>query len=423
MADEQSTIEQSLDKKTLYQRIKAYRQAECVQFDDTEENTITNNDIVKQNVKSKKRKKTAEPMSIERYYAEFTPDKLRLIDPWSPNKYLDYYSKVLPALRSFTNQSEGYKPVAIENNLPFLISTNQIARDCVKCTIYNQPHKRYLVPVGTNKLPMWWCEHDQYLEGGGTFNRYKQYGAVLWTLEDLIQRPNLVQTMRSLYYHNVIRYNDNKLYFWTKRWDEIAAFNAVIDIDVTYKHTSDMYKIDDKVDQPRYNVSFDMLSKIVDKLKEHDTQVKIHSSGNGWQLITQKISIATDNIPKYETIYVDKPIEIVTENDDGTTETKIVSIHTQFWNKVMQSIVDIQDAIIRPIVEKYDKYFELDAKKPYANKLYKCPGSLHQRLDYIAKPTNLDEINSHTAKEFQTLVDPQPVIDSNKPYDLFKPWR
>ncbi len=416
---EQITIEQSIGKKTLAERIREYRKADNINIDETEDLTIEY--IQKPKItKPKKPRKIKEPMSMERYYAEFTPDKLKTIDTWTTDKYLQYYSNVLHQIKSFMNPPDGYKPIAIENNIPFLLETSQITRTC-KCKYHNEPHTKYLLPVGTNKLSMFWCEHDPVFEGSSIFNRYKVYGKVLWSIDDIIKKPNLIKTMRSLYYHSAIRYNEYKPLFWTKRWNEISAFNAVVDIDITDKHRADIYQKEDKWGHSRYDMSFEMLSKISQSLTNIGIKHKIRSSGNGWYFEFEKIIITEHNIPKYDNIYADKDEEIITNNNDGTTDIKIVKKEDAFWNRVANTIKEIKDNTIRPIVEEYHKYFTVDIDRPYPNKLYKGPYSLHQRLDYIAKPTNLDEINDNTSKEFQDLCSPDHVF--NNTIEYWKEWR
>ncbi len=419
----QTTIEQSAGHKTLYERMREYRKKNNIVAEEDLEEPITQQ--LPKPKKVKKQRKPAEPMSMERYITEFTPDKLKTIDTWTSDKYVLYYSKVLPALKGFMNTVDGYKPVALENNIPYLLETNQITRPCIKCKLSDEPHKKYLLPADKNKLSMFWCELDPLLQGTSVWNRWKVFKQILWSIDDIISKPNMMKTMRSLYYQSAIRYSDRKSLYWTNTWSEISAVNGIVDIDITDKNKADIYEKEDKWGHSRYDVSFEMLSKIADALTKAGIRFKIRSSGNGWYFELEKITIKDHNKPQYENIYCGEDEITITENADGTVDTKTTKKEIVFWNRVMNSIQYVKDCIIRPIIEdNYSKYFELDGGKPNPMKLYKSPESLHQRLDYVAKFTNLDEINDNTAEEFKDLCNPEYIIDGTATVaDHFKTWR
>lgn len=369
-----------------------------------------------------------------------TIDELKKIDYWTSEQYKQYYTKLIPIYRDWYMRESMFRPVVIGNNITHRIEDKYITKKKSKgdCAYNNEEHLHYLASSGS-KLAYQLCPYSVKrnkqgeimkkklrLSTEGTFSRYKDYwGRVLYNIEDIINKPNILKTARTFYYYTSYRPCILKDTKWEARWNQVVAMNFVFDIDITDKDKVSLFDMESKWGHSRYCKSFEMLTEVCEILDKLDIKYRIQTSGNGWYVILEKIDYAM-NTTDYSSLYYgddfEQQVEVV--NDDRTTsyETRIVKKHEAFWHKVIAGMSLFKKEYFKEINNKYQKYFKFDFRTIAPANYVKTPYSLHQRLDIVAKPTNLDEINDNTDKEFMELCNPNRVLVMPNT-DFFKEWK
>jgi len=313
--------------------------------------------------------------------------KLKEIDFWTPDQYLQYYTKLMPVLKGWYNQPEGYRPVVMGRNISWWLAVGETRR---KCRCYKVcPENKDITPesahmilsqTANDKMSCWVCEFNPKRQLSSGWERYYNINSrILWTIDMVKSRIGILSTIRSMYWQPAIRDYSLANRPTDKSWNEITALNLVLDIDIIDKNTKSVF------DKDMWNTLFDMMVDIGDMLENEDIGYKIQFSGNGCYFITNKI-VEKDEIKEGE-------------------------LREQFWNIIVSGWADWINCEVKKLEEKH-KNFTIEGREPYTMMFLKAPFSLHQRLDVSAVPMSIDMINGMGSKEFEEICSPGYVIQN-----------
>lgn len=323
-------------------------------------------------------------------------NKLKEIDPWTPGQYLQYYTRLMPVLKKWYNVPEGYRPVVMGRNISWWLAMGETRRKC-RChkacpeekDINPQSAHMILTQAYNDKMSCWTCEFNCKRQLSSGWERYYNIGnRILWNINMVESKINMLSTIRSMYWQPAIRdYNliDTPT---DKSWNEIMALNLVFDIDIVDKNENSIF------DKKIWDTFFDVLCDTGDMLEQEDIEYKIQFSGNGCYFITSKV-IEKDEIQEGET-------------------------REQFWNIMAAGWADWINSEVK-YIEDINKNFTIDGREPYTMQFLKTPFSLHQRLDVSAIPISIDMINGMKSDEFSHICSPDYVI--NNIDELLKAWK
>lgn len=323
-------------------------------------------------------------------------DKLKEIDFWSPDQYLQYYTKLMPVFKRWYNQAEGYRPVVMGRNISWWIANGDTRR---KCRCYKAcPEEKdvnkddtYMILTQSynDKMSCWSCEFNQKRQLSSGWERYYNISSkILWTIDMVESKMGILSTIRSIYWQPAIR--DYSLIDkpTNKSWHEITALNTVLDIDVVDKNNSSIFE------KEIWDGLFVMLDDVGGILEDEDIGYKIQFSGNGCYFIVNKI-VEKDAIEEGES-------------------------REEFWNKMVAGWADWINSDVKKLEEKHKK-FTIDGREPYTMMFLKTPFSLHQRLDVSAIPVSIEMIGETTNSEFEEMCKPEYVTDNID--EILKAWR
>lgn len=322
--------------------------------------------------------------------------KLKEIDSWTPQQYLEYYTRLMPTLKKWYNTPEGYRPVVMGRNISWWLAMGETRRKC-RCN-KTCPEEKVVTPESTHmiltqayndKMSCWTCEFNHKRQLSSGWERYYNMGnRILWSIDKVENKIGMLSTIRSIYWQPAIR--DYKLIDTptNKSWDEITALSLVFDIDIVDKNTKSIF------DNEIWDTLFDMLDDVGGMLEDEDIGYKIQFSGNGVYFITNKI-IEKDEIDKEET-------------------------REQFWNTIAAGWADWINEEVKKLEGKH-KNFTIDGREPYTMQFLKTPFSLHQRLDVSAIPISIDMIGETTSSEFEEICKPEYAIGNID--ELLKVWK
>lgn len=318
---------------------------------------------------------------------------LKSVDSLTPEFYQNYYTTLMPVFKQWYHQKEGYRPVVMGRNLPWWLNKGETRRKC-RCRKCSNTDKKFMDDChedmhlilgqnGQNKMSMWKCELEENDKRSARSSPWMRYfnpaSKILFDIDMIEKRPNMLSTIRSIYWQPAIR-NYGLLNNPTdKSWNEITALNIVIDIDIVNKHNESIFS--DKI----WDNCYDMLSYTAGILEEEDIEYRIQSSGNGFYFIMKKI------------------IENKERCEDETVES--------FWNVIVAGWKEFVDSELKKVEDKF-RQFTVDGREIYTMQFLKTPFSLHQRLDSIAIPVSLDLISSVDSREFALISSPEYVLDN-----------
>lgn len=323
-------------------------------------------------------------------------NKLKDIDNWTPDQYFQYYTKLMPMLKGWYNQPEGYRPVVMGRNISWWLSMGETRR---RCRCYKTcPENKDITPesshmilsqAASDKMACWICEFNPKRQLSSGWERYyNMNNRILWTIDMVESRTGILSTIRSMYWQPAIRDYGLVDKPTDKSWNEITALNLVFDIDVVDKNNRSIFE------KEVWNGLFDMLDDVGGMLEDEDIGYKIQFSGNGAYFITNKI---------------------IEKDEIGEGETR-----EQFWNLMAAGWADWINSEVKKLEEKH-KNFTIDGREPYTMQFLKTPFSLHQRLDVSAVPISIDMINGMSAEKFMEVCDPNYVTDNVN--DILKVWK
>lgn len=322
-------------------------------------------------------------------------EKLREIDFWKPSQYNEYYNILMPRLKGWYNQPEGYRPVVMGRNLSWWLSMFELERKC-RCKgcpegkeITKDSKNMILAQAGKDKMSCWVCRFNHKRQLSSGWERYYNInGRILWNIDMVEKKVGMLSTIRSMYWQPAIRDYDLVDRPTDKSWNEIAAINLVLDVDVIDKDNNSVFNDD------IWNTFYDFLVDAVEILESENIGYKIQFSGNGAYFITNKI------------------IEKEERREEETREA--------FWNIIAAGWADWVNAEIKKLENKH-KNFTIDGRQPYTMQFLKTPFSLHQRLDVSAIPINIDMMNGIKKEEFMELCNPNYVVDNVD--QMIKKWQ
>ena len=327
---------------------------------------------------------------------EINVDKLKEIDHWAPSQYLEYYTRLIPVLKGWYNQPEGYRPVVMGRNISWWLGMGETRRKC-RCykacpegkNVTQESMYMVLTQAYNDIMSCWTCEFNQKrLLSSGWERYYNISSRILWTIDMVESKMGMLSTIRSMYWQPAIR--DYALIDrpTDKSWNEILALNTVFDIDIIDKNTRNIF------DEEIWDSVFDMLDDTGEILENDDIGYKIQFSGNGFYFITNKI-VEKDEIEEGES-------------------------REEFWNIVSTGWANWINDVVKKLEEKH-KNFTIDGREPYTMMFLKTPFSLHQRLDVSAIPTSIDVIGELTSSEFAELCNPEYAV--NNVGEILKVWK
>ena len=322
--------------------------------------------------------------------------KLKEIDSWTPTQYQEYYTKLMPILKMWYNQKEGYRPVVMGRNISWWLSMGETRRKC-RCykicpegkEVTRDSAHMILTQAYNDRMSCWTCEFDYKRQLSSGWERYYNISnRILWTIDMVESRVGLLSTIRSMYWQPAIRDYSLVDTPTDKSWNEITALNMVFDIDVIDKNDRNIFE------KEIWSGLFDMLVDTGEMLEGEDIGYKIQFSGNGCYFIANKI-IEKDEIEEGETREV-------------------------FWNVMASGWADWINSEVKKLEGKH-KNFTVDGREPYTMMFLKTPFSLHQRLDVSAIPINIDMINGMKSNEFEQICNPEYVVNSVN--EILKAWK
>ncbi len=313
-------------------------------------------------------------------------EKLKEIDFWSPEQYSDYYSRLMPTFKKWYNTAEGYRPVVMGRNISWWLKMGEIRRKC-RCKacpegkeVSKDSLNMILSQAGNDKMSCFVCQYNPKRQLSSGWERYYNVGnRILWNIDMIEKKPGILSTVRSMYWQPAIRDYSLINTPTDKSWNEIAAINLALDIDIVDKNTRSIFEKD------IWDTLFDLLVDTGEMLESEDLEYKIQFSGNGIYFITSKI-VEKDEIEVGET-------------------------REEFWNIVAYGWADWINSEVR-LLEEFHKNFTIDGRQPYTMMFLKTPFSLHQRLDTSAIPISIDMINGMKSSEFEEVCKPEYVVNN-----------
>jgi len=323
-------------------------------------------------------------------------NKLKEIDYWTPDQYFQYYTKLMPMLKGWYNQPEGYRPVVMGRNISWWLSMGEIRRKC-RChkicpenkDITPESAHMILTQAANDKMSCWTCEFNLKRQLSSGWERYYNISnRILWTINMIESKTGIFSTIRSMYWQPAIRDYSLADKPTDKSWNEITALNLVFDIDIVDKNINSIF------DKDIWNTFFDMLVDVGDVLDSENIGYKIQFSGNGCYFITNKI-VEKDEIEEGET-------------------------REQFWNIISSGWADWINSEVKKLEGRH-KNFTIEGREPYTMQFLKTPMSLHQRLDASAIPISIDMVNGMSAEKFMEICSPNYVADNVN--EILKVWK
>lgn len=327
---------------------------------------------------------------------EIDINKLKEIDSWTPGMYQEYYSRLMPTFKKWYNLVEGYRPVVMGRNISWWLSMEETRR---KCRCYKTcPEKKeitkdsaymILTQAANDKMGCWTCEFNRKRLLSSGWERYYNVGnRILWTIDMVESRTDMLGTIRSMYWQPAIR--DYKLVSvpTDKSWNEIVGLSLVFDIDIVDKNNRSIFE------KEIWDGMFDMLDDVGGMLEDEDIGYKIQFSGNGVYFITNKI---------------------IEKDEIGEGESR-----EEFWNIISAGWGNWINEDVKKLEEKH-KNFTIDGREPYTMQFLKTPFSLHQRLDVSAIPISIDMIGDIGSEEFLDVCKPEYAINNTE--EILKAWK